>query len=240
MGGIYLQIELTEEGNLLTKEVKVKQLSLKRVVKVRSVVGDFVDPINDLLFEGRTEVEKVFRQLGCLSNCVIVGMLDDALADFKRQVESAEIEVAVLELFHDTKGVEIVVKPSAIGLHQLMELLFARMAKRRVTNVVGQRQGFHKLGVQAECSRNRAGNLRHLEGMRQPVSEVIGETGGEDLRFGFQPAKRAGVHNAVAIARIFAAVEVWQFREATAAGSRRLHGPGCRFLRFVDGRDLPQ
>jgi hypothetical protein len=44
--------------------------------------------------------------------------------------------------------------------------------------------------------------------MRQSVPEMVGEACRENLRLGFQPPKRSRVHDAIAIARVFAAVTV--------------------------------
>lgn len=46
---------------------------------------------------------------------------------------------------------------------------------------------------------------------------MIGIADGEDLRFGFQTAEGARMNDAVAIPRVFAAVEMRWFRIAAAA-----------------------
>jgi len=48
--------------------------------------------------------------------------------------------------------------------------------------------------------------------MGEPVAEVVGESGRENLGFGLEAAEGAGVDDAVAVARIFAAVGVREFR----------------------------
>src|SRR5208283_2877145 len=114
------------------------------------------------------------------------------------------------------------------------------MSKRRVANVMSQSQGFHQIRVQAKRRSDRASNLGHFQSVGETVAEVVGKARGENLRFGFQAAKRAGMHDAVAIARILAAVGVWRFRKTTAAGSSRLHRPRRACLMVVDSRNLPQ
>ena len=44
-----------------------------------------------------------------------------------------------------------------------------------------------------------AGNLRNLNGVREPVAKVIGITASKDLRLGFKAAKSARVDDAVTI-----------------------------------------
>ncbi len=76
-------------------------------------------------------------------------MLDDALAHLEGEVQPREIEVALLELLDDAQRVQIVVEAVAVLAHAAIELPFARVAERRVPDVVHQRQRFGKVGV--EC-----------------------------------------------------------------------------------------
>ena len=66
----------------------------------------------------------------------------------------------------------------------------------------------------AQDAGHGARDLRHLDGVRQPVAEMIGQAGGEDLRLVLQAPKRPGMHNAVAIALECVAVRVRQLRIA--------------------------
>ena len=43
-------------------------------------------------------------------------------------------------------------------------------------------------------------DLRHLDGVREPIPEVIGDARGEDLSLVLQPAEGARVNNAIAVA----------------------------------------
>ena len=69
----------------------------------------------------------------------------------------------------------------------------------------------------------------------QPAGTVV-----HILGLGFQPAKRARVDDAVAVARIFAAVGVRRFRKAPSARILGSHGPGCESAIRFDGRNLRQ
>ena len=44
-------------------------------------------------------------------------MLDDALADLKGEVQAGEIEIALLELFDDAQGMQIVIELAAVCAH---------------------------------------------------------------------------------------------------------------------------
>jgi hypothetical protein len=65
-------------------------------------------------------------------------MLHDAFADFKRQVETVEADVAVLEVLYDAKRMQVVIKAAAVDAHQFVEFSLSGMAKGRVTNIVHQ------------------------------------------------------------------------------------------------------
>jgi len=167
-------------------------------------------------------------------------MLDDAFAQFERKVQAGEFEVAVLELLHDTQGVEIVVETAAVHAHEFVEFTFASVTERWVADVVNESQGFGEFAVEAERRRNRASDLSDFERVRQAVPEVIGIARSEDLRFRFEAAKRARVDDAVAVARIFGAIRVASLGKAAATRKFFAHGQGREWrgvrdnpLRFV-------
>src|ERR1017187_7690299 len=69
-----------------------------------------------------------------------------------------------------------------------------------MADVVGQRQSFGQILVKPQDGGHRAGDLRHFDGVRQTVSEMIAEAGCEYLCLGLQPAEGARMHDAVAVA----------------------------------------
>ncbi len=155
-------------------------------------------------------------------------MLDDAFAHLEGQVEPGEIQIPLLELLDDPQGMEIVVESSAVRAQQLIELVLARMAERRMADVVNQRQGLGQIGVQRERARDGARDLRDFQRMRQAIAEVVGESCGEDLGLGFQAPERARVDDAVAVARVVVTVGMRRFRKAAAARAARVHRIGCQ------------
>src|ERR1700686_2136133 len=108
------------------------------------------------------------------------------------------------------------------------------MAERRMPDVVDERECFGEFSVQAKGASHSSRDLRDLEGMGQAVAKMIGKPGGEYLRLGFQPAKRAGMNDAIAVARIFAAVGVSGLRVAAAARILRAHRPRRHCKNVVD------
>ena len=63
-------------------------------------------------------------------------MFDDAFAHFKSEIEAGKIKIALLEMFDDTKRVQIVIEVPAIRPHQFVQLGFARVPERRMANIV--------------------------------------------------------------------------------------------------------
>ena len=74
-------------------------------------------------------------------------MFDDAFAHFKREIETGKIQVALLEVLDNAKRVQIVIEVPAMLAHQFVQLAFARMAERRMADVVHERQGLRKFRV---------------------------------------------------------------------------------------------
>jgi hypothetical protein len=68
-----------------------------------------------------------------------------------------------------------------------------------MTKVVCQCNSFCQLAVQAKCTCDSAGHLGYLDRVRQARPEIIAFVFDENLGFVFQPAKRAGVNDAVPI-----------------------------------------
>src|ERR1035441_6040691 len=61
-------------------------------------------------------------------------------------------------------------------------------------------------------------DLRDLDGVRQPVAEVVGVAPGENLSLRFQAAKSAGMDNTIAIALKVVAVGMLRLGMAASAG----------------------
>src|SRR2546425_134796 len=96
------------------REKKALQVA---ILRSRGVVCNFIDPVDELRFEGRAQIEKVFGQLRNFRDGIIVRMLDDPFTNFKREIQAGKIEVALFELFDDTERVQIVIETTAVRAH---------------------------------------------------------------------------------------------------------------------------
>src|SRR5882762_271934 len=179
-------------------------------------------------------------------------MLDDSFADLERQIESGEIQVALLELLDDTKRVQIVIEPAAMRTHQFVELAFSGVPERRVPDVMNQSQRFGQIGIESQRPRYRAGNLRHLQRMCEAIAKVIGIPRRENLRFCFEAPERPRVNHTVAVPRINAPVRMQRLRITPSARLCRKHrirnqrhtwilcqcSRYSKFWRLLDGPEL--
>lgn len=223
---IHGAIGFREDGDFIEQRREIKQFGFAGVVEVGGVVRDFVNAVDELSFERRAEIEEIFREFRKLQRRIVAGMLDDALANLEGEIEAGEIEIAMLELLDDAEGMEVVVEAGTVSAHQLIQLAFAGVAERRVTDVVDKGKSFGEFGIAAESAGDGAGNLRDFERMREAIPKMIGIAHGEDLRLGFQAAKGPGMNDAIAIAGVFASVGMLGFREAAVARELSSHGPG--------------
>jgi hypothetical protein len=80
-----------------------------------------------------------------------------------------------------------------------IESALARMAERRVAEVVRQRQRFGEVFVQPQLARQRTGDLRHLYRVRQPRAVMVAGRRKEHLRLVLQAPEGLAVDNPVSI-----------------------------------------
>ena len=144
------------------------------IVQIRSVIGDFIAQVDQLRFQRRTQARQVFVQRRNLAGREIPGMLDDPFAHFEGQVQSGKTGVALLEGLHDAQGVQVMVEALSVARHLAVEFLLAGVREWRVADIVRQRQSLRQVFAQAQGRGDGARDLRDLDGVRQPVAEVIG------------------------------------------------------------------
>src|SRR5258708_15729473 len=188
------------------------------IVEVGGVVGNFVGKVDKLRFERRPLIEQILGKLRMLPGSVIVRVLDDALADFKRQIQPAESGITQFEVLDNAERMQVVIKRKPVLSHGGVERFFSRVAKRRVAEVVNQRKRLRQIGVQAKLRGDGARDLRDLNGVSQPVAEMVGVTAGENLRLCFQAAKGAGMDDTVTVALKIVAVGMPWLGMAASAG----------------------
>ena len=145
----------------------------------------------------------------------------------------------MLELVHHAQALQVVLE-AAVLRHAGIERVLARVAERRVAEVVRQGDRFHQVLVEPQRARDRAAELRDLQRMREPRAEQVAFVVQEDLGLVDQPPERGGMHDAVAIALERVARRRRRFRMAPAARSRRVAGVGRLAHRLQGSRSLTQ
>ena len=141
-------------------------------------------------------------------------MFDDAFAHLEREIEAGKIQIAPLEFLDDAQRVQIVIEAVSERLQQFVEAPFPGMPKRRMPDVVDQRQRLGQIRVEVQRSGHGARHLRHFDRVRQPVAEMIGIARGEDLRLRFEAPERPRMNHAIAVPRIVVAVTMPRLRPA--------------------------
>ena len=115
------------------------------------------------------------------------------------QIKAIEGGVTLLQLGDDAKRLRIVIE-AAIGPHDVVKRVFARVAEGRMAEIMGERDGFSEIVVKAERPRQRARDLAHFQRMGQPRAVVVAVMGDEDLRLMGEPPEGGAMDDAVAVA----------------------------------------
>jgi hypothetical protein len=79
------------------------------------------------------------------------------------------------------------------------------MAKRRMTEVVGQRNGFGQVFIEPERPGDATGDGRDFHRVREPRAQMVAGAVKENLCLVFEPAEAARVNDAVTVALVFTA-----------------------------------
>jgi len=98
------------------------------------------------------------------------------------------------------------------------------MPKRRVPEIVSQRQRFGEIFIQAEGARDRAGNLHNLKRVRETRAVVIAFVIDENLRFVGETPERGRVDDPVAIPPEGIPARTGRLGVAPAPALRRIGG----------------
>ena len=133
----------------------------------------------------------------------------------------------------------IVVNP-AIVRHQLIQRALARMAKRRMAEVVGQTDALDKILVCPKRSGDRAPNLGNFERMGDAGPIVVPLGDDEDLGLALQPPPRRRMQHAFAVTLEGGPIRLLRVgvrppaRFGAAAGKRR-KGQRLQAFQFFSG-----
>src|SRR5438876_1711560 len=140
---------------------------------------------------------------------------------FKREVQTRKIWIRIFEQLDHAQTLAVVIEPT-VSAHTFGQHLFSGVAKRRMAQVVGERNCFREVFVQSQRTRDCAADGGHLDGMSQAGAQMITGPIQEDLRFVLEPAKGSRMNDARAIALKFCAVRMaglWIFSAARIARS---------------------
>ena len=195
------------------------QTRAQAVVDVVVVVGNLVHEIHELRFEGRALAGRV---LGGSMGVALALVLDDPLAHLPGEVQAGEPRVPLLQHLEDAQGLAVVLE-SPVVAHQLVHRALARMAERRVAEVVAQHEGFRELLVESEDARHGAADLCAFEAVGEASAVVVAFVVHEDLGLVLEPPERRAVDDAVAVALEAGAERVLLLRIAPAAGEAAAH-----------------
>ena len=92
------------------------------------------------------------------------------------------------------------------------------MTKRCVPEIVAERNGFGQIFIQIQCPRNRAGDLGHLERVRQAGPVMVALRSEKHLCFVFHSAKGFGVENPVPVSLVNGADVTLRFISVPSSG----------------------
>src|SRR4029077_17578159 len=126
-------------------------------------------------------------------------VFDETFQRFPTQIETVECGIAVLKIRHYTQGLRIVIE-APITSEALVERPLAGMPKWRMPQIMHERQRFGEVFVEAQGTRERAGDLHNFERVRQSCAEVIAFVIDKHLRFMSEPPERRRMDDPVAIA----------------------------------------
>jgi len=86
MRGVYFRIEFAKERHFAAEDGEIEKLGFESIVEIGGVVGNFVHAIDELRFERRALIEKIFGELREFLGGIIARVFDDAFANFKRKI----------------------------------------------------------------------------------------------------------------------------------------------------------
>src|SRR6266536_1263505 len=115
--------------------IQIQQVRFVSIVEIGGAVCQFIGCVDELGLERRPQVEHIFGQLRKLSGCVVARMLDDPFAHLEGEIQSPKSCVALLEVLHDAKRMQVMVEEKSMLSHGQVEGLFAGVAEWRMTDV---------------------------------------------------------------------------------------------------------
>src|SRR5438552_213234 len=182
----------TERGpNILRDVLFPDDLRAHRVVDVVVEIRDLVGVADDPTFGRLGDSPGGGLDPALRRRAVLL----DAVANFRRQVQTGAV---LLDLLEDAHALLVVAE--AVG-QELPEQLLADVPERRVPDVVAHGHRLDEILVETQAASHRPANLRDLERVRQARAVVVADRRKEDLGLVLQPAERLAVDDAIAVER---------------------------------------
>src|ERR1700730_6167239 len=97
-------------------------------------------------------------------------MFDEPFQCLPSQIQAIEGRVAAFELGDYTQRLGIMIK-AAVGRHEFVEHILARVAERRMAKFMRERRRLGEIVVETERAGKRASDLTDLERMGEPGAE---------------------------------------------------------------------
>lgn len=127
-------------------------------------------------------------------------VLLQAFKDLPTEIQSGMRTAVLRKPRDDAERLLVMFKARSPLLHPMMQCLFARMAEWRVTQVMGERDAFRKILIQAHRTRKVSAELRYFHRVRQARAVMIPLPFHKHLRFAFEPPKSISVDDPIPIA----------------------------------------
>ena len=150
-------------------------------------------------------------------------MFHDAFQRLPGEVQAFKLGVAGFKLGHHAQGLGVMIKAAEIR-HGFRQGVLARMAKRRMPQIVGQGAGFGQILIHVQRPRQGPGDLGHFQRMGQARAIGVAFMSDENLRLFLEPAKGAGMDDPVAITLERASHGAFRLGVMAAAAFRRIAG----------------
>src|SRR5579863_5769460 len=168
-------VKTTKEGYRIENLIERQNPRIQSIVEIGREIGDLVRRVDQLRFERRKAVEKIFGQLGMLTARVIARVFYDAFADGEGKIKAAICRITFFKPSDDAQRVQVVVKAEAVLAQGVIERLLPGMAEGRMPNVVRQAQSLRQLNIKPQRPSDSERDLGHLKGMCQAAAEVVGK-----------------------------------------------------------------
>src|SRR5262249_55253704 len=85
------------------QQIHVKKVRFHCVVQVCRVVSNLIHLVNQLRFKGWAQIEEIFAEFRRSAGGIVTRMLDDAFADFKREIQTRMSGKALFEVLDDSQ-----------------------------------------------------------------------------------------------------------------------------------------